>query len=454
MVFSNKILQKLYYYSLIYISISIPFQLKFLPFTAGIIMLGLIWVLRGDIIIKLKKIIKNPYAISMGALYFTYLISLFYSDNTSYAYKDLILKSPLLLIPLFLGSSEKITQIQFNNVLKVFAISTFLSAIITIAVGYYKYTQTGLVKYFFYHDLTIFMHSAYYGLYSLCAITIFIYLFHNSPSNKKKVIYSIMALGLSLFLFLLSSRMQILIFLFALTIYILALYVKKRKIYFGIFILLLSYVGIFFLVTKMPKTSVRLQQTKEHIKNINFSKTNSDARVQIWFAAINVIKSNYLLGTGVGDVKDVLLNEYELLSKGNSLVDNKIEEIKRNRKWLNHIKIKAIENNIKVEDQLYEDAIYVLNDKRSRYKYFIKKGYNYHSQYFQTISAVGILGLFLLLFSLLFPIYKLGYKKKKYLLSAFLIMFFISFISESFLEREAGVILYAFFSSFLSLDIE
>tara|TARA_B100000902_G_scaffold27181_1_gene32762 strand:- start:42902 stop:44155 length:1254 start_codon:yes stop_codon:yes gene_type:complete len=417
-------------------------------------MLGLIWVLRGDIIIKLKKIIKNPYAISMGALYFTYLISLFYSDNTSYAYKDLILKSPLLLIPLFLGSSEKITQIQFNNVLKVFAISTFLSAIITIAVGYYKYTQTGLVKYFFYHDLTIFMHSAYYGLYSLCAITIFIYLFHNSPSNKKKVIYSIMALGLSLFLFLLSSRMQILIFLFALTIYILALYVKKRKIYFGIFILLLSYVGIFFLVTKMPKTSVRLQQTKEHIKNINFSKTNSDARVQIWFAAINVIKSNYLLGTGVGDVKDVLLNEYELLSKGNSLVDNKIEEIKRNRKWLNHIKIKAIENNIKVEDQLYEDAIYVLNDKRSRYKYFIKKGYNYHSQYFQTISAVGILGLFLLLFSLLFPIYKLGYKKKKYLLSAFLIMFFISFISESFLEREAGVILYAFFSSFLSLDIE
>ena len=82
MVFSNKILQKLYYYSLIYISISIPFQLKFLPFTAGIIMLGLIWVLRGDIIIKLKKIIKNPYAISMGALYFTYLISLFYSDNT------------------------------------------------------------------------------------------------------------------------------------------------------------------------------------------------------------------------------------------------------------------------------------------------------------------------------------------------------------------------------------
>jgi len=366
MIFSNKILQKLYYYSLIYLSISIPFQLKFFPFTAGIIMLGLIWILGGDIIIKLKKTIKNPYAISVGGLYFIYLISFFYTDNSSYAYEDLILKSPLLLIPLFLVSSEKLTQIQFKNVLKGFAISTFLSAIITIAVGYYNYTQTGFVKYFFYHDLTIFMHSAYYALYSLCAISIFIYLLHNTESNKKKTIYSIMALGLSLFLFLLSSRMQILIFVFGLTIYILALYITKRRIYFGIFILFLSYVGIFFLVTKSPKTSARLQQTKEHIKNIKSSKTNSDARVQIWVAAINVIKSNYLYGTGVGDVKDMLLNEYELLSRGNSLVDNKIEEIKRNKKWFNHIKIKAIKNNINVEDQLYEDAIYILNDNSSR----------------------------------------------------------------------------------------
>ena len=43
----------------------------------------------------------------------------------------------------------------------------------------------------------------------------------------------------------------------------------------------------------MPKTSVRLEQTKEHLKNINYSKTNSDSRVQIWEAAANVINTNY-----------------------------------------------------------------------------------------------------------------------------------------------------------------
>ena len=78
-------------------------------------------------------------------------------------------------------------------------------------------------------------------------------------------------------------------------------------------------------------------------------------------------------------------------------VEQKIEQIKHNEKWFLHIRKKAIENNISVEDQLFEDAIYVLKDKKSRYKDFIKKGYNYHSQFFQTLAAVGVLG-FLFLF--------------------------------------------------------
>ena len=134
-----------------------------------------------------------------------------------------------------------------------------------------------------------------------------------------------------------------------------------------------------------------------------------------------------------------------------NLVEQKIEEIKHNGKWVLHIRQKAIENNILFEDQLFEDAIYVLKDKKSRYKYFIKKGYNYHSQFFQTLAAVGVLGFLFLFFSLLIPAYNLALKNKKYLLLAFMFMIFVSFVTESMLERQAGVILYAFFSSFLIL---
>ena len=450
---SNKISAKLYYYSLLFIAITIPFQWKFLPFPVGITILGLVWFLGGSLTQKIKKFIKNPYAILFSGLYIIYLISFFYSENRAYAYDDLLLKLPLLLMPLFLSTVDKLNPSQYNSVLRIFAISTFFSAIITLLVGYFNYVQTGLTKYFFYHDLTIFMHSAYYALYALFAIAIFINLYHKTQNNKHKIAYSSMASGLGIFLFLLSSRMQILIFVILLTLYILVSAFQKRRIVTGMLVLFLSYACIFLLVRQMPKTSVRLEQTKEHLKNINYPKTNGDARVQIWETAIRVIQKNYLKGSGVGDVKDVLINEYKILSEGEGedLVEQKIEQIKHNEKWFLHIRQKAIENNISVEDQLFEDAIYVLKDKKSRYNYFIKKGYNYHSQFFQTLAAVGVLGFLFLLFSLLIPAYNLALKNKKYLLLAFMFMFFLSFVTESMLERQAGVILYAFFGSFLTL---
>ena len=450
---SSNLSSKLFFYSLLYIALTIPFQWKYLPFSVGITMLGLVWFFGSNLSQKIKKFVKNPYAILLSGLYLLYLISILYSENKSYGFTDLLLKLPLLLFPLFLSTTDSLNNSQYKSVLRTFAISTFFAAITTLLIGYCNYTQTGLTKYFFYHDLTIFMHSAYYALYALFAIVIFIYLFNKTENKKSKIAYSSMAFGLSIFLFLLSSRMQILIFVTLLTFFIVVRAFQKKRILTGILALFLSYACIFLLVTQMPKTSARLQQTKAHIKNINYSKTNSDARVQIWGAATNVIKKNYLFGTGVGDVKDELISQYELLSENDSEKEKAIEQIiikiQNNERWLLHIKQKAIENNISVEDQLFADAIFVLEDTQSRYKHFIKKGYNYHSQFFQTLSAVGLLGFFFLFFSLLIPAYSLGLKNRNFLLLGFFFMVFISFITESMLERQAGVIFYAFFSSFI-----
>ena len=162
---------------------------------------------------KIKKFINNPYAILLSGLYIIYLISILYSENKEYAYTDLLLKLPLLLFPLFLSTTDSLNNSQYKSVLRTFAISTFFAAITTLLIGYSNYTKTGLTKYFFYHDLTIFMHSAYYALYALFAIVIFIYLYRKTQNKKSKILYTLMAFGLSIFLFLLASRMQILIFI-------------------------------------------------------------------------------------------------------------------------------------------------------------------------------------------------------------------------------------------------
>ena len=173
---------------------------------------------------------------------------------------------------------------------------------------------------------------------------------------------------------------------------------------------------MFVMATILPKTSTRINQTKKHLENLNYSKTNSDARLKIWDAAFNVVKKNYLFGTGVGDVKDALIAQYAELSEENAeeefQVKNQIIEIQNNQMWLKHIQDKAKANNISMQDQLYLDAVYVLNANQSRYKYFIKKAYNYHGQFLQTLAAVGILGFIFLLFSIILPAFKLGWKKQ------------------------------------------
>jgi len=450
---SSNLSSKLFLYSLLFIALTIPFQWKYLPFSVGITMLGLVWFFGGNLTQKIKKFAKNPYAILLSGLYIIYLISILYSENKEYAYTDLLLKLPLLLFPLFLSTTDSLNNSQYKSVLRTFAISTFFAAIVTLLIGYYHYMQTGLTKYFFFNNLTIFMHHTYYALYDLFAIVIFIYLYHKTQNKKSKILCTLMAFGLSIFLFLLASRMQILQFITLLSLYILIRAFQKKRIILGTIILCISYTCIFMLVTKIPKTSARFTLIKSHIESINYSKTNSDPRIQIWKAAFAVIKMNYWIGTGIGDVKDELVSQYKFLSSNESdkekAIDGKIIEIRNNENWFLHIKEKAKVNNISVEDQLFIDAIFVLGDTKSRYKYFIKKGYNYHSQFFQTLSAVGLLGFFFLFFSLLLPAYNLGMKNKNYLLLAFIFMVFVSLITESMLERQAGVILYAFFSSFI-----
>lgn len=447
---------KFFYFSLLYIAITIPFQWKYLPFSAGIILLGLIWLFDGNLLDKIRTYFTNPLALIISSVFWFYLISIIYSDNKSYGFNDLLLKSPILFLPLFLSTKEKLSTSELLKVLKAFAFSTFFADILTFSIGLFHYAETGMIKFLFYHDLTLFMHSAYYALYTLFSIVIFVYFLHHEKQHSLRIIYSVIIVLLLLFMFLLSSRMQLFLLVLLLFAYILGVFYYKKKLFIG-FLILIGSGGIFYgLLKVMPRTNQRWEQTKQGVENLNHSATNSDARVQIWYAASRVIQKNFAFGTGNGDVKDKLLAEYGILASadGNSekLVLEKMQEIRGKKKWIAHIKQKAKENNISLEDQLYLDAIYVLEDQKNRYNLFIKQEYNYHSQILQTFAATGIFGILGLLFAFAFPFFFLAIKKRQYLLLAFLVMVGGSFISESMLERQAGVILFAFFISLLLLQ--
>jgi hypothetical protein len=74
--------------------------------------------------------------------------------------------------------------------------------------------------------------------------------------------------------------------------------------------------------------------------------------------------------------------------------------------------------------------------------------YNFHNQYMETMMDFGIIGLFLLLM-VYFQNIKSAFLNSNYLYLAFIILIGFSSLTESILERNKGIVFFAFFSNIL-----
>jgi len=75
------------------------------------------------------------------------------------------------------------------------------------------------------------------------------------------------------------------------------------------------------------------------------------------------------------------------------------------------------------------------------------KNLNPHNEYLQIAVALGILPALLFLFSLVYPFGKIT-KNRDWIYGIFLLSVFIQFAVESMLEKQSGVIFFAFFNAF------
>ena len=116
-------------------------------------------------------------------------------------------------------------------------------------------------------------------------------------------------------------------------------------------------------------------------------------RVEYIKASIGLIKSNLFFGVGLGDVHDEFMNHYEV-------------------------------NNSKI-----------LGKNRKRV----------HNQYMVFAVGIGVVGLIFWVWIFYFPFLKLEWNREIYFY--FLVIISISFLTDNTLERQAGVMFFAFFNS-------
>jgi len=352
---------------------------------------------------KREKFIK-PFIIN-SALFFIYLISMFYTTDLYNGIKKLGPGISIILFPLifyvFLGGF-KFSKGSIDRLLDIFSFST--ATFMIIFIFYYQFKILPLfpdisifdVNYIRTHIRLIPMighHPIYVSIFLGISI---IHLTSKSSylykKNKNNFYISFVLLIFNIFsLFYISSKGAI----FSLIIISFIIYfIKSSNKYKAVFWGLISFCIIIVSIFSIPHLNRRF---KELIKEKTyFSKeldqdSSTQIRLAIWKTSVNNIKKAPILGYGIGDVKGVLDNSYKY-----------------------------------------------------KYPFLIKENHNSHNQYFGIWLSAGIVGLIIFLLMLSFN-YRLAYLSKDYRFLALLLFFSLIFLTENVIERQTGAILFFFF---------
>ena len=392
------------------------------PIIAPVIVLLLLnWLSAPKLIIHgIKNNLNNPSLLLLILLYLLYLLGMLYTSNTKVGLETIETKLSFLIFPLVFSAHSQTLKSNINKYLKLFIYGSVVNAMVCFIWASYRFLKPVYVElygipydlgasYFYYTDLSVFLHPSYISMYCVFALFSILHLI-NLDELKLNLKSTAAIFLLTLFILLLSSKAGWIGLLLFVLYFFRWLVKKKRTVLALLMVSLLLGAFTFFNVYFKPRFSTRIPQlstitetikgSNEENKKITTSTDGTGSRILVWKAAAEIIKDNLWIGAGTGDAKDKMLEKY--LEKG------MISE--------------------------YENKL------------------NSHNQFLNTFIALGIFGFVVLLLCFIVPFY-FSLKEKTFLFAAFIIITGINFSVESMLETQAGVIFYAFFYSLLCFNL-
>lgn len=404
--------KRLKFIGLLLFAVIITFQPVFFAPTYIIAFFWFFYLLsfKPDRLIRLKN---NFWFWWFFAFYVWYIIGATYSENLPEAWRLIVLKITLFLWPLAFGSLSKLSVKHLQLVLYAFVVALFISSFTCLVIGFIDYLELRDWNRMFGNDLAQwrFLPNHYFGMYTSFAILILAYdlLRSTAGGDRYKAVKVFLLIYFSLFLVLLSVRIQ----LIALPIALFVLYfasdvehvqkVKFAKIGFLAFVLFAFAVAVF------PDSRRRAIETAHEIRS--FEKVVDDKqtnhRVYIWREGIDVIIEDPILGKGTGSEDQNLALKLD-----------------------------------KIEAKFWDG---------SNVYYLSRGGYNYHNQLLQWFASNGVLGLVFIVGMFGISFYH-AIRMRQGLVASWLALCFISFLTESMLERQAGVLFFGFFFGLMIIN--
>ena len=141
-----------------------------------------VWLFTGDPVkVKLQRFIHNKAAVVMVALFLLHLVGLIYTSDFAYAFKDLRVKLPLLILPIVLSSVKPLDKKYFDLLMLIYVFSVFVAT--CISFGYYLKNDYGDIR-----EISHFISHIRFCLNIVLAMGIIIYYIFERRITKGKVV--------------------------------------------------------------------------------------------------------------------------------------------------------------------------------------------------------------------------------------------------------------------------
>ena len=401
----SSIHQQTQYYCLWLAMFSLPISRALLSISLAVLALN--WLAEGKWAEKWDRLRAAPFQMLIPGFFLLYLLGMLYTQNFSQGISNLQIKLPFLFIPIILGSSQPLEKHRFRQLLYAFISGCLLAVATSFSLALWDHFQAGFSwadiagsASLTYEELAgqIGSHPTYFSLFLNLALICLVWLWYNRSNGKSNIIIvtlSVLMLIFFLFQFMLSAKMQLLaLLILGLAGISLILIRKKALMRKGIFILsaLLLVMGSTSMLN--PHNQQRLQALWQNEDENNYYWNSKTVRLHIWDAAVSTFSEKTVFGWGTGDGYPALQNSF----------------------------------------------------RENAFTYGSKNQFNAHNQYLETGLSLGGIGVLYLLLLLGLPMAEL-IRRKQYIFAAILILFMLSFLTESILTRQLGVSSFVLFIS-------
>ena len=417
-----------------------------------------------------QKHIANPIQkkhkwiyITIISVWLIHLIGMIHTHEHAEGWKQLGQKMSFVLYPIifFISDMSYITRRHLHTICYGLVCGVLLFFVINVTDALYDVLANNVASYRLYDKYLmeiIYQHHSYIAMYANLAIA---FCFIECVTNKQRkiqILNTILLVLLSVFVILLSSRaglicMILLFFFLWLWLFVLLKQHKKGMI-MGITAILFITISFFI----FPNTTARFENIPSSIS----TKTYQDQRIVQYRAINKIVPQCWLFGFGTGDYRlhiaqayqqrqTTIINRIEPLNGiydndffiQRQLFINSIVNYRLSSKSNYKVSPKMIEF-IKTNAASYNCDFYSVRDNIQELLYIhyaIDNNTNAHNQYLETLLAVGIIGVALLLACGIVPLVVL-YKNKCFNTLFAALLFIVGFnnIFESMLEKQSGII--------------